>query len=67
MSDAEPIRMVAKISKWAHAPEKRKRGGKGSASSGSREGKSDAKLLVEQAKSYGWLNGKRIVRRAKTA
>lgn len=70
----EPIQIVAKITRWG-----KRSGGFFNASTGSYESKlpshkggsnnsrakpkTDAALLVKQAMSYGYLNGKRIARK----
>jgi hypothetical protein len=53
--------MVAKIARWAKFGSKGKRAGPASSNSHSKS-KSDAKLLVEQAMSRGYLNGKPLER-----
>ena len=58
----EPIQMVAKIVRWAKKGGKIKRMGKASNNSKNKR-VTVAKLLVEQAMSFGFYNGKRLARK----
>lgn len=62
MTDA--ILMVPKIVRWGlRSPGKIKKWGNGRMNSGANNHITDAAMLCEQARSYGWMNGKRLERK----
>lgn len=58
----EPIQIIAKIVRWGRKGGSIRKFGNGHNNSKNKR-VTTAKLLVEQARSFGYLNGKRIARK----
>ena len=62
MTGTDAIQIVAKIVRWGKRGAKIRKFGNGSNNSKSKP-RSNQRLLVDQARAYGFINGKRIERK----